>query len=160
MFCINCFHENTKVINTRARSKQPQIWRRRKCPSCGKAFTTYERPSLVDNKVVFLDDGNNEKFNLGKLIISIADSFAHAPTEAKYDALWLAQSVEDILSTQHVVITPGDIGAVTHAVLKRYDELAAVQYAAKHQLISSTRQRRGRPSLHERGRPTDESPSR
>jgi transcriptional repressor NrdR len=119
MFCINCFHENTKVVNTRARTKQPQIWRRRKCSNCGKAFTTYERPSLVDNKVVFLDNGKDKKFNLGKLIISIADSFSHAPIEAKYDALWLAQSVEDILSTQHVVITPGDIGAVTHAVLKK-----------------------------------------
>jgi transcriptional repressor NrdR len=159
MFCINCFHESTQVINTRKRSKQPQIWRRRKCSNCDKAFTTYERPSLADNKVVYLNDGKSEKFNLGKLIISISDSFSHAPAEAKYESLWLAQSVEDLLSTEHTTLTPEDIGAVTHSVLKRYDELAAVQYAAKHQLISSTRQKRGRPSLRERGRPTDASPS-
>ncbi len=153
MFCINCFHKNTKVTNTRARTKQPHIWRRRACTKCGKTFTTYERPSLIDNKLVTLTNGKTEQFNLGKLVISISKAFSHSQDESKYDSLWLAQSVEDILSTEVSVLTPEDIGAVTHTVLRRYDELAAIQYAAQHQLISQTRQKRGRPSLHERERP-------
>jgi transcriptional repressor NrdR len=159
MFCINCFHKNTKVTNSRPNKKQPLIWRRRQCAKCGTIFTTYERPSLADNKPVVLPNGKTDTFNLGKLILSISKAFTHAPQEAEYNALWLAQNVEDILSTEREVVTPEDIEAVTHMALKRFDELAAVQYAAQHHLISSVK-RRGRPSLREHGPRIGESPSR
>jgi transcriptional repressor NrdR len=159
MFCINCFHKNTSVANSRPSKKQPLVWRRRRCPKCNSVFTTYERPSLADNKPVVLPNGGTDTFNLGKLILSISKAFTHAPYEAEYNALWLAQTVEDILSTERQVVTPEDIEAATHTTLKRFDELAAVQYAAQHHLISSLK-RRGRPSLRERGPRTGESPSR
>lgn len=159
MFCINCFHKNTAVANSRPHKKQPQIWRRRKCANCGIVFTTYERPSLADNKPIHLPNGKEDTFNLGRLIISISRAFTHTPEEGNYNALWLAQTVEDTLSTQYKIITPADIEAVTHQTLKQFDELAAIQYAATHKLISSTR-KRGRPSLRAHGPRTDVSPSR
>lgn len=146
MFCINCFSKKTKVGNSRPHKKTPSIWRRRSCPRCHISFTTVERPSLAENKPISLPGGLSDTFSLGRLTISIAAAFTHNPKKAQYDSLWLAQTVEDILSTDYTVITPEDITAVTHQVLKRFDELAAVQYAAKHQLITMTR-RRGRPSL-------------
>lgn len=152
MFCINCFHKTTRVANSRPHKKKPQVWRRRACSNCGMVFTTYERPSLADNKPVHLLDGTEETFNLGKLVISIAAAFAHATDDASYNALWLAQTVEDTLSTEYKIVTPEDIAAVTHHTLKQFDELAAVQYAAKHRLVISIRKRRGRPSLRERDR--------
>jgi transcriptional repressor NrdR len=158
MFCINCFHKNTTVTNSRPNKKQPLIWRRRKCLACGTIFTTYERLSLADNKQVHLQSGKTDTFNLGKLILSISKVFTHSPKSAEYDTLWLAQTIEDTLSSQRETITPGDIEATTHDVLRHFDELAAVQYAAQHQLISTTR-RRGRPSWHEREQPKHESPS-
>jgi transcriptional repressor NrdR len=159
MFCINCFNPRTTVANSRGNKKQPSIWRRRACPHCGTIFTTYERPSLAENKEIRRTDGKKETFNLGKLTISIAKAFAHLPKEASYNSLWLAQTAEDRLSSQQEVITPEDIGAVTHDILKHFDELAAVQYAAQHQMIASTR-RRGRPSWREHGPQTPPSPSR
>jgi transcriptional regulator NrdR family protein len=105
-----------------------------------------------------LPTGKTEEFNLGKLLISISRAFTHNVSEAAYSSLWLAQTAEDILSTEVETITPEEIAAITHDVLKRFDELAAIQYAAQHQLISSVR-RRGRPSLREHGRPTRELPS-
>lgn len=159
MFCINCFHPNTNVANSRPHKKQPSVWRRRKCPDCGATFTTTERPSLTENRAVSLPDGSSEAFNTGKLIISIAGAFSHDPEKAKYDAQWLAQTVETALSVGYANITPDDIAAETHQALKRFDELAAVQYAAKHHLIRTTR-RRGRPShAPSRGPRTDASPS-
>lgn len=160
MFCINCFSSSTKVANSRGHKKTPSVWRRRTCSNCGNTFTTYERPSLAENKRISLPGGANDTFNLGRLIISIAGSFLHDADKAKYDSLWLALTVEDILSTEYSVITPEDIEAVTHQTLKQFDELAAVQYAAKHQMIASTR-RRGRPSISQLSRAprTRESPS-
>lgn len=159
MFCINCFHAKTSVANSRPHKKQPSVWRRRSCAHCGAAFTTYERPSLAENTPINLPDGTTDTFNLGRLIISIAASFSHNPNEGRYNALWLATTVEDTLSSQRTHITPEDIAATTHHVLRQFDELAAIQYAAQHQLISSTRRRRGRPSLHVHERRSDVSPS-
>ncbi|MDB5168261.1 MAG: hypothetical protein JWO55_519 [Candidatus Saccharibacteria bacterium] len=159
MFCINCFHKNTSVANSRPNKKQPQVWRRRTCSQCQSTFTTYERPSLADNKPIDLSDGSTDTFNLGKLILSISKAFTHSPDGAQYNALWLAQTVEDTLSIERQTITPEDIAATTHQTLKKFDELAAVQYAAQHQLISSTR-KRGRPSLREHEPRSRESPSR
>lgn len=160
MFCINCFHTNTSVSNSRPHKKQPVVWRRRTCAHCGITFTTLERPSLAANTPVYTTTGEQTIFNLGRLIISIAAAFAHNPTQAKEVSLWLAQTVENTLSTQINTITPEDIAATTHQTLKRFDELAAVQYGAQHQLISSTRRRAGRPSLREHGPSKPELPSR
>jgi transcriptional repressor NrdR len=159
MFCVNCFNSSTAVTNSRPNKKQPSVWRRRRCSKCGTVFTTYERPSLSDNKAVQLPNGDQEAFNLGKLIISMTKAFTHLPEEAAYNSLWLAQTVEDYLSTQRESITPEDIETTAHDVLRRFDELAAVQYAAQHHMITTTR-RRGRPSWHEPGQPKPQSPSR
>jgi transcriptional repressor NrdR len=159
MFCVNCFNPSTHVTNSRPNKKQPSVWRRRSCPQCGAIFTTYERPSLADNKPIDLPSGETDTFNLGKLVLSISKAFTHSPKDGEYNALWLAQTVEDTLSSQHETITPEDIEAVTHTTLKRFDELAAVQYAAQHQMIATTK-KRGRPSWREHGQPKRESPSR
>ncbi len=156
MFCVNCFHMNTKVTNSRPNKKQPSVWRRRQCQACDTVFTTYERPSLADNKPIHLPDGAQDTFNLGRLILSIAEAFSHTPETARLDALWLAQTVEDTLSTEHQIITPAEIEATTHQVLKRFDEAAALQYAIKHRLLTSTRRHPGRPSLHARDQSTQQ----
>lgn len=87
-------------------------------------------------------------FNLGKLILSISHSFQHNTQAAQYDSLNLAQTVQQRLmqtytDSQH--ITSQNIAHMVHQVLHRYDPVAALQYAAQHQLIVS-RRRVGRPS--------------
>lgn len=159
MFCINCFYPTTAVTNSRPHKKQPVVWRRRGCSKCGTVFTTTERPSLAHSQQVHLPSGEIVPFNLGKLIISLAEAFRHDPHQADIGVLDLAQTIETYLVTELKTITPEDIEIVAHQTLRRFDALAAVQYAAQHQLITST-SRRGRPSLRERERPTDASPSR
>ena len=146
MICINSFNDSTKVLNSRPSTKKPLVWRRRQGIKSGIIFTTYERPALAENKPIRTSQGDNDTFNLGRLILSIAASFSHNQHAAKYDSLWLAQTVEDTLSmTPDDTLSPELIAHTTHHTLKRFDELAAVQYAAKHHLITSIR-RRGRPS--------------
>lgn len=152
MICTNCFHKNTSVVNSRSPKKGHLVWRRRKCSNCGLVFTTIERPSLAHG-IKIATDGSSESFNLGTLVISIAEAFTHAPEEGKRHALSLAETVETTLVSQLRQITKEDIEAVTHQILKRFDELAALQYAAKHQLITdASLKRRGRPSVTSRSR--------
>lgn len=142
MFCANCFAPKTQVTNSRGAKKHAAVWRRRHCTACGADFTTYEKPSVAENKSVLTNNGTTTVFNLGKLIVSIAASFGHDKQKADYDTLWLAQTVEDTLSTQIRSISAEDIAAITHQTLHAFDTLAAMQYAAKHQLINPSRKRR------------------
>lgn len=147
MICINSLNESTKVTNSRASKTTPVVWRRRSGVKSGTTFTTYERPALAENKKVQLKDGTLSVFNLGKLLLSIAGSFSHNTHAAQYDSLWLAQTIEDALSMDTRELTPALIAEEAHQTLKRFDELAAVQYAAKHHLIATIR-KRGRPSFN------------
>lgn len=150
MICINCFHAKTKVSNSRPHKKQSGTWRRRQCESCQTTFTTYERPALDDGVKVTYGAGMSHittTFSLSKLTLSIAGSFSHDQAASQLHSLDLAQTVEQLLITQVKQPSVDDIAAVTHQVLKRFDELAALQYAASHGLVNAVRKRRGRPSI-------------
>jgi transcriptional regulator NrdR family protein len=155
MICVNCFHGKTKVTNSRPHKKSAGTWRRRQCqnPSCRLTFTTYEKPALDDSIAVHYASGAGSKsdvsapFSLSKLTLSIAASFTHDPTARQLHSLPLAETVEQLLISQVRTPSADDIAATTHQVLKRFDELAALQYAAGHGLVEATRSRRGRPSV-------------
>ena len=149
MLCINSSsNEQTKVINSRASKKAPVVWRRRQGLKTNTIFTTYERPALAENSPIIKEDGSRDIFNLGKLILSIAASFTHNTHAAQYESLWIAQTIEDTLSMDVHALSPETIAQTTYLTLKRFDELAAIQYAVKHHLITKVR-RRGRPSFNE-----------
>lgn len=145
MICINCFHVKTRVTNSRPHKKRPGVWRRRSCPHCGTVFTTYETGAL-EQTTVRQHDGTVTEFNLGRLVQSIGRSFLHDKHAARYDSLELARTVELTLLTEQSQPSNDDIAAITHTVLKRYDQLAALQYAAQHDLVTTLR-RRGRPAV-------------
>ena len=145
MICLNCFHAKTRVANSRPHKKQPTVWRRRKCPACRATFTAYERPSLED-QLVISPSSQPQPFNIGKLTISIAKSFQHDKQTADYSSFFLAQTVETKLILRQKEISTDDILAITHETLKNFDAVAALQYAAQHDLIT-LRRRPGRPSI-------------
>lgn len=151
MICVNCFHGKTKVTNSRPHKKQSETWRRRQCESCRTIFTTYEKPALDEGVAVHYPTGSKKgvtaPFSLSKLTLSIAASFTHDNAARQLNSLPLAETVEQQLISQVTQPSADDIAAVTHAVLKRFDELAALQYAAAHGLVEATRVRRGRPSV-------------
>lgn len=159
MICINCFHAKTSTANSRKHKKQPTTWRRRHCERCGLVFTTYERPSL-DDVAILQHDSSTTPFNLGKLTTSIARSFHHDKQAADHYSLLLAQTVEIKLIMHGKSLSADDIAALAHETLKHFDPVAAVQYAAQHDLMT-LRKRPGRPAAHAvRDRSAPPSPSR
>ena len=153
MICVNCFHEKTKVTNSRPHKKAAGTWRRRQClnSTCGVTFTTYEKPALDESLPIHygthVDAKTSAPFSLSKLTLSIAASFTHDPIARQLHSLPLAETVEQLLISQVQRPSADDIAATTHQLLKRFDELAALQYAAGHGLVAATRSRRGRPSI-------------
>lgn len=149
MICIYCFHKKTSVVNSRTHKKQPQVWRRRQCKDCGKLFTSYERPDSSDI-IVRYTDATQQPFTLGALVLSIAKAAQHNPEQARYDSYALALTIELAViqataKSDTTTIAAQDISHIAYTILKRFDELTAMQYAMQHKLVTSIR-RRGRPS--------------
>ena len=117
------------------------------CDQCGYSFTTYEKP--VISLVVTSQDGEKNNFSIGKLILSIARSFNHNEKLASSYSYDLANTIQDKLILQNKpAISSQHIAEITHSILQNFDQIAALQYAAQHNLIVSQRKRyRGRPSF-------------
>ena len=148
MICIKCFHGKTHVTNSRQNKRYPTTWRRHMCDQCGYSFTTYEKP--VISLVVISQDGEKNNFSIGKLILSIARSFNHNEKLAGSYSYDLANTIQDkLIHLQNKpAISSQYIAEIVHSTLQNFDQIAALQYAAQHNLIVSQRKRyRGRPSF-------------
>jgi transcriptional repressor NrdR len=70
MKCIYCTHKKTEVTNSRTTRGDTMVWRRRKCLSCKKIFTTREG-TFLDNLFVIKRNGRRQRFIYEKLFTSI-----------------------------------------------------------------------------------------
>tara|TARA_R110002072_G_scaffold1989_2_gene16341 strand:+ start:63613 stop:64107 length:495 start_codon:yes stop_codon:yes gene_type:complete len=66
MHCLNCNANDTKVIETRVLQDGLTVRRRRKCETCEKRFTTYEKVNIQLPSVV-KQDGRREAFSKEKI---------------------------------------------------------------------------------------------
>ena len=66
MRCPFCSHEDTQVVETRESDEGDVVRRRRRCQSCDKRFTTYERIDLKMPHIV-KRNGNRTEFDHAKL---------------------------------------------------------------------------------------------
>lgn len=149
MICLKCFHKKTRVINSRQNKKHPTTWRRRQCERCSYSFTTYEKPA--ESFPIHSQGGDKSDFSIGKLTISISKSFQHNKNVADFYSYELACTVQEkllIINSQRPVLTK-DISQITHSTLQKFDQIAAIQYAAQHKLIAASQKtKRGRPSFY------------
>src|SRR3972149_3187019 len=77
--CPYCGHEDSKVIDSRAVNES--VRRRRRCLSCDRRFTTYERIEPYGLMVV-KKDGRREPFNRNKLLTGLRKAFEKRPLPA------------------------------------------------------------------------------
>lgn len=147
MICPYCFHKKTKTTNSRAATTSATVWRRHSCPNCHADFTSYE---TVAPTIRITDANTNQPFSLGQLHLSIASCFSHQPDRAGQDSLELAKTVQTKLLTKGDSLSRHQLATITHSVLHQFDPIAALQYAARHQLLTSTKRRPGRPATRYR----------
>ena len=86
MMCPYCRHDGTKVIDSRA-SQQFAIRRRRKCLSCGRRFTTYEKIEEAPLKVI-KKDGTRVPFDREKIRTGLEKACYKRPiSESQIEAI-------------------------------------------------------------------------
>ncbi len=153
MFCINCFHSKTQVTNSRPQKKQPSIWRRRHCPSCGTDFTTYENIAL-DELLLIVKADKKMPYNRGKLLASLIDALRPTGDDLS-QAYWLVVTIEEKLLSDHKArgawqkIESTALATLAYQTLLAYNRVAGLSYGTSHGLVSMGQKRgRGRPGLN------------
>lgn len=136
MVCIYCQGE-TEVTNSRAKARNPSVWRRRACLRCAAQYTTLELPGYDTALTV---QGQDKKhlypFSRDKLFLSLHKSLGHRK-EALDDATALTSTVISRVFLRELlkegVLETKDLSRTAYEVLKRFDPLAATTYKAYHQ---------------------------
>jgi transcriptional repressor NrdR len=132
MVCVYCGGD-TRVVNSRLKRKNNQVWRRRHCSACGATFST-EETAQRELAWQVLDGGRPQPFLRDKLFLSLYKSCEHRKT-ALDDAKGLSETIIRNLSAHHLdkgAIKKSDIAQVAQVALNRFDKAASVHYQSFH----------------------------
>ncbi|MDR2932319.1 MAG: transcriptional regulator NrdR [Oscillospiraceae bacterium] len=129
MKCPFCFHDESKVIDSRPTDEGEKIRRRRECLQCMKRFTTYEvietAPIMVIKK-----DKSREAFNRDKLLVGLLRACEKRPVSMQTLEETVDAIQTSILNTMDREIQSSVIGELAMARLKDIDEVAYVRFAS------------------------------
>lgn len=129
MRCPYCQSLNVTVTDSRPRDDGTVIWRRRKCLSCDKRFSSRERIDLSYLTVV-KKNGKKEAFSREKILMSMTKSFG----KKKIPEEKLEKAVEEILQEIHKLgqtkIKTTQIGNLVLEKLRKLDLVAYIRFAS------------------------------
>ena len=111
MRCPFCQNPDTQVIDSRAPEEGYAIRRRRKCPACGKRFTTFERAHLPIPAVV-KRNGQRTDYNRAKLQASMTLALRKRPVTP--------EQLEEAV----------DSGELVLGALQKLDTIAYIRFAS------------------------------
>ena len=128
MMCPYCRHGETGVIDSRA-SQQFVIRRRRKCLSCDRRFTTYEKSEETPLKVV-KKDGSRITFDREKIKRGLEKACYKRPISDE-DMEVIVSDIEASLYENFDREVPSrEIGEKVMESLRRIDKVAFVRFAS------------------------------
>ncbi len=129
MKCPFCSHADTQVVETRVSEDGGIIRRRRRCPSCAKRFTTYERPEVNFPSVV-KKDGRRTEYSRAKLSGSFAIALRKRPVSTAQVDSAIESIEEKLLNLGQREIPSSHIGEMVMRELKKLDKVAYIRYAS------------------------------
>jgi transcriptional repressor NrdR len=129
MKCPFCQHADTQVLDTRISEEGDAIRRRRRCSSCDKRFTTYERIELV-MPVVVKKNGSRTEYDAVKLRASLQLALRKRPVPAEAVDAAILRIGEKLLSSGAREVPSGQVGELVMQELKRVDKIAYIRFAS------------------------------
>lgn len=129
MRCPFCNHEDTQVVETRDFEEGDAIRRRRKCPSCDRRFTTYERADIA-MPVVVKKDGSRVEFAPSKLRASMQLALRKRPVSIEQIDSAMERIQEQLLASGQREVPSSRLGELIMRELKRIDKVAYVRFAS------------------------------
>ncbi|HEX8476930.1 MAG TPA: transcriptional regulator NrdR [Telluria sp.] len=128
MKCPFCQHDDSQVLDTRV-SEDGAIRRRRRCASCDKRFTTYERIELTMPFLV-KKNGSRTEFVSAKLRSSLMLALRKRPVPADAIDKAVAAIEETLLTSGRREVETGFVGELVMQQLQRLDKIAYIRFAS------------------------------
>ena len=129
MKCPFCQHDEAQVLDTRVSEEGDCVRRRRRCASCDKRFTTYERVELTMPTVV-KKNGSRTEFAPAKLRASLMLALRKRPVSAEAVDAAIASIEEKLLTSGRREVASGYIGELVMQELKLLDKIAYIRFAS------------------------------
>ncbi len=129
MRCPFCSHTETQVAETRESDEGDVVRRRRRCLSCDKRFTTYERPDIALPTVV-KKDGRRADFDPAKLRASMQLALRKRSVSIEQVDAALNRIEEKLLASGAREVASTRLGELVMRELKRLDKVAYVRFAS------------------------------
>ncbi len=129
MRCPFCSHLETQVVETRESDEGDVVRRRRRCQSCDKRFTTYERAEIALPTVV-KKDGTRAEFDISKMRASMSLALRKRPVSVEQVDSAIERIQDKLLNSGAREIASTKLGELVMRELKRIDKIAYVRFAS------------------------------
>jgi transcriptional repressor NrdR len=129
MKCPFCSHPDTQVVETRVSEDGGFIRRRRRCASCDKRFTSYERPE-VNFPAIVKKDGRRIEYERAKLLASMKLALRKRPVSTEQVDGAVERIEEKLLNLGLREVLSTRIGELVMYELKKLDKVAYVRFAS------------------------------
>lgn len=129
MRCPFCDNVDTQVVDSRVSEEGDTIRRRRRCLSCDKRFTTYERVELTMPSVV-KRNGSRSEYAPSKLRGSLSLALRKRPISTDEVDAAVARIEDALLASGQREVTTEWIGELVMQELKKLDKIAYVRFAS------------------------------
>ncbi|MEO8281213.1 MAG: transcriptional regulator NrdR [Ideonella sp.] len=129
MRCPFCSHLETQVVETRESDEGDVVRRRRRCQSCDKRFTTYERAEIALPTVV-KKDGTRAEFDISKMRASMSLALRKRPVSVEQIDASIERIQDKLLNSGAREIASTKLGELVMRELKRMDKIAYVRFAS------------------------------
>jgi transcriptional repressor NrdR len=127
--CPFCGAAETTVADTRSNDDGDIVRRRRRCLTCDKRFSTYERADIRLPQVV-KKNGSRVDFDRDKLAASLWLSLRKRPVTVEAVDAALSRIEEELLTLGEREIPSEKIGEMVMRELKTLDKVAYVRFAS------------------------------
>ena len=129
MKCPFCGAAETTVADTRINDDGDLVRRRRRCLSCDKRFSTYERAEIRLPQVV-KKNGSRVDFDRDKLSSSVWLALRKRPVTVETVDAALARIEKKLLTLSEREIPSEKVGEMVMRELKKIDKVAYVRFAS------------------------------
>lgn len=133
MKCPICFHEETRVLDSRSVGDELAVRRRRECAKCGWRFSTYEEIEILDLNVV-KREGRTELYAREKLERGLRRALEKRPIDKEAFKKLVGNIERDIQvlvkEKKTNEISSADIGDIVMNNLAKVDQVAYIRFAS------------------------------
>lgn len=129
MKCPFCGHANTQVLDTRMSEEGDTVRRRRRCETCDRRFTTYERIELFFPAIV-KKNGSRVDYARAKLKDSMRLALRKRPVSAEAIDEAISRIEEKLLSLGQKELPSSQVGEMVMRELRKLDKIAYIRFAS------------------------------